>query len=288
MEKVAFVILHYNVPETTRQCVASVRALKCRVIKKIVIVDNGSPDGSGRILAADYAKDPDITVILTEKNLGFAKGNNVGYQYAREQLGADLIIVTNNDILFLQKDFISKLECLQAEVVGPDIVTRSDEHQNPFREAAYTLPDIRRVMRNKRVFLLYFYLKKYLHLEQRIYILENMFEKKSKRRRASIDWEKCQYDIVLQGACLVFMPGFVKNELCAFCPDTFMYGEEDILSFICQKKGYKMMYCPEIQVLHLEGKATKERFRKSVEKEIFIYKHTLMSLKILKRMLIDK
>ena len=62
MEKVAFVILHYNVPETTRQCVASVRALKCRVIKKIVIVDNGSPDGSGRILAADYAKDPDITV----------------------------------------------------------------------------------------------------------------------------------------------------------------------------------------------------------------------------------
>ena len=84
------------------------------------------------------------------------------------------------------------------------------------------------------------------------------------------------------------MPGFVKNELCAFCPDTFMYGEEDILSFICQKKGYKMMYCPEIQVLHLEGKATKERFRKSVEKEIFIYKHTLMSLKILKRMLIDK
>ena len=86
MEKVAFVILHYNVPETTRQCVASVRALKCRVIKKIVIVDNGSPDGSGRILAADYAKDPDITVILTEKNLGFAKGNNVGYQYAREQL----------------------------------------------------------------------------------------------------------------------------------------------------------------------------------------------------------
>ena len=36
MEKVAFVILHYNVPETTRQCVASVRALKCRVIKKIV------------------------------------------------------------------------------------------------------------------------------------------------------------------------------------------------------------------------------------------------------------
>ena len=47
--------------------------------------------------------------ILLEDNLGFAKGNNVGFQFAKHQLNANIIILSNNDIIYYQEDFIELL-----------------------------------------------------------------------------------------------------------------------------------------------------------------------------------
>lgn len=66
----AFVILHYRAIDTTRSCVKSIRALAGD--KHIVIVDNASPDGTGKQLAEEFAASPDVTVLLHGKNDGFA------------------------------------------------------------------------------------------------------------------------------------------------------------------------------------------------------------------------
>ena len=70
----AFVILHYRAIDTTRSCVKSIRALAGD--KHIVIVDNASPNGTGAVLAEEFAASPDVTVLLHGKNDGFARGNN--------------------------------------------------------------------------------------------------------------------------------------------------------------------------------------------------------------------
>ena len=49
----AFVILHYRAVEMTRTCVERIQALDGS--KHIVIVDNASPNGTGRILKEEYA-----------------------------------------------------------------------------------------------------------------------------------------------------------------------------------------------------------------------------------------
>lgn len=67
MDTIAFVVLHYNVPEVTRQCVDSIRELQGNKKKKIVIVDNASPDGSGILLEKEYAQDGDIKVLVNKK-----------------------------------------------------------------------------------------------------------------------------------------------------------------------------------------------------------------------------
>lgn len=292
MDTIAFVVLHYNVPEVTRQCVDSIRELQGNKKKKIVIVDNASPDGSGILLEKEYAQDGDIKVLVNKKNEGFARGNNRGYRYAREAWKADCVIVLNNDIIFEQSDFLTELENLahtwesdSVGVVGPDIVTLTQQHQNPFRQSAYKMADVKKAIRNKTIFLWYFYLKKFLHLENRIFILENMFEHKSGQRRSELAWDKKQDNVVLQGACLIFLPAFVKNEENAFCKDTFLYGEEDVLHYLCEKKGYGMQYTPSLRVRHLEGQATKKKFSRSIQKSIFIYRNTLNSLGVLKKLM---
>ena len=100
----AFVILHYRAIDTTRSCVKSIRALAGD--KHIVIVDNASPNGTGAVLAEEFAASPDVTVLLHGKNDGFARGNNVGTRWVYEHLDADFTVVLNNDVEIPQHDFI--------------------------------------------------------------------------------------------------------------------------------------------------------------------------------------
>ena len=80
--KIVFIILHYLAEEETYRSVDSIKNKIDVEEYKIVIVDNGSPDQSGERLQRKYSNESKIDVILTGKNLGFAKGNNVGFKYA--------------------------------------------------------------------------------------------------------------------------------------------------------------------------------------------------------------
>jgi hypothetical protein len=89
---VAVIVLNYNGLADTLKCLESLRLLEgepCR----IVLVDNASevdprPEAE-RLL-------PGLETIRTERNLGYAGGNNRGMAYALER-GAEFLLVLNND-----------------------------------------------------------------------------------------------------------------------------------------------------------------------------------------------
>jgi len=61
---------------------------------KLVVVDNGSGPQVGEFLSKNY---PRASVVRSEKNLGYAGGNNVGIMYALRH-GADYVLILNDDI----------------------------------------------------------------------------------------------------------------------------------------------------------------------------------------------
>ena len=157
----AFVILHYRAIDTTRSCVKSIRALAGD--KHIVIVDNASPNGTGAVLAEEFAASPDVTVLLHGKNDGFARGNNVGTRWVYEHLDADFTVVLNNDVEIPQHDFIPQIARIYAQhpfdLLGPDIVSVfSGIHQSPKTLHGCTLESVRHkracVARSKNPILL--------------------------------------------------------------------------------------------------------------------------------------
>lgn len=89
---VYIVLLNWNGWQDTVECVESCKKLSYRNVR-ILIVDNGSTDGSIEEL---YRHLPDIELIRTGENLGFAGGNNVGIRHALEH-GADYVWLLNND-----------------------------------------------------------------------------------------------------------------------------------------------------------------------------------------------
>ena len=94
LPKVAVIILNWNGKDDTLECLASVKKLDYANYE-IVVVDNGSNDASVDAISKQY---PDVTLLQTCENLGYAGGNNVGICWALEQ-SVDYVLVLNNDTI---------------------------------------------------------------------------------------------------------------------------------------------------------------------------------------------
>lgn len=81
------VVLSWNGREDTLAALESLRGVEA------ICVDNGSTDGSPEAVAERF---PDVELIRTGVNLGFAAGNNVGIRRALDR-GADWVALLNND-----------------------------------------------------------------------------------------------------------------------------------------------------------------------------------------------
>jgi len=122
---VTIIILNWNGWQDTIECVESCRKLSYANFR-IIIVDNGSKDGSEAILRERF---PDIDIIQTGANLGFAGGNNVGIRYALEQ-GAEFVWLLNNDTVVDAEALSAMLHVAKGDktvgMVGSKIVYHGD------------------------------------------------------------------------------------------------------------------------------------------------------------------
>lgn len=289
MEKICFVILHYNDLKTTENCIKSIIKNIEYDNYSIVVVDNASTNKSGLVLQKKFSDNALIHIILNDENLGFARGNNIGYDYARNKLCSDFIICINNDTLMTDKNFIKKM--IEAEkkykcgLMGPDIVSKNGMKQSPIRRKRLNIGEINERLFKKRLVLSYLYFKKYVCSIKKI---EEIRLKDTTRRIKDIEsiaTNEIYEDCVLMGACIIFCPLFVQKEKYGFNPNTFMYGEEDLLSQYCYKKKYKVIFCPQIKIIHLGEVSTNSLKKDLADKEIFFCKNTIKGLKLLKKLI---
>ena len=283
-DRFAFVILHYLDFEMTRKCVESILKIIAYDNYNIVIVDNASPNKSGEKLRLVYFDNKKIEVILHKTNDGFAKGNNIGYAYDKDILDADYIICINNDVLMNQEDLLQRIigvtERTKCAVLGPDILSLNGQKQSPRRQSRLTEKDITKELIRKKITLQYFKWKKYLFP---IPFVERSYQSTSEKRIVDRNVNGEKEDVVLLGACIIYCPRFVKNEKYAFSPKTFMYGEEDLLAWYCHRKSYKVLYSPDISIIHLGEVSTKMSTKSEVDKMIFLYKYVIEGLQLLKK-----
>ena len=99
---VYIIILNWNGLKDTIECLDSVIKLNYPNFR-LVVVDNGSTDGSTDIISRNY---PKVIVLENEENLGYAKGNNVGIRYALEN-NADYVWLLNNDTVVEQNALLN-------------------------------------------------------------------------------------------------------------------------------------------------------------------------------------
>lgn len=271
MESIYFVILNYNTEQDTINCINSIKRLETNSYrKKIVLIDNHSPDGSFNRLCARYSTDNDIVLYQMDDNVGFSRANNYGYSIVRKDSFAKYCVVCNSDVEFNQRDFIYRVdeEFKQSNfhILGPDVWCQSMKkkwykgHQSPQYPFENNLNYI-------KAYYAYFNM-----LCQRLkgekvssvsIVVNNIWWTLWKIIRKivtkTINREyrlHRQENVAIHGSCIIVSKIFMDLEQFLFYPEVKFYGEENLLYLRGKRKNYTMIYNPEIKIEHMQGRAT--------------------------------
>ncbi len=121
---ISVILVNYKGWSWLEKCLQSFSLVEDRKELEVILIDNGSHDGSAQKVAQHF---PWVHVRELPENLGFAGGNNVGIQMAR----ADFVMLLNTDTEFTKKvhlqDLLREFSHEQAAVVTPQVLLSSGE-----------------------------------------------------------------------------------------------------------------------------------------------------------------
>ncbi len=246
---VSIIIVNYQTPKLVIDCVRSIQEKTVGITYEIILVDNGSKDGSADLLREALQKD--VTLVVSSVNLGFGKANNLGVGYA----SGKYIFLLNSDTLLLNNavgilhDYLETHR--QAGVAGgnlytkeytpsPSFCTRFDDLESVKKEAAWSR--ILGTSLRKR------YVQWFCSPEQKekFYYKESFNFGEGVKRVAYIFGT----DMMLSKALYEKMGGFD--------PDFFMYAEEEELSFRIMQAGYEIVNVPGAKLIHYDAASTEK------------------------------
>jgi len=226
--KVAVILLNWNSFDHSSNCIQSLQLCDYPNFE-IILVDNGSMDGSGNLLKAKF---PEIILIASPTNEGFAAGNNRGFSYAIENQFTYAMML-NNDV-FVEPDFISKL--IQYMETHPDT--------GAIQPKIFFNHDRKKIWNGGSYFLSWLgwtYSKRYM---RKAGVLQSQFQQ--------VDWiTGCAF---LTKTSILKEVGLLKE---AF----FIYYEDVDLSFRIRSKGYELIYHPDSIIYHIAGSSNKAKVK---------------------------
>ncbi|MEI7816334.1 MAG: glycosyltransferase, partial [Desulfuromonadales bacterium] len=120
------IVVSFNTRDITRECLKLVYEYGAALDMEVIVVDNASRDDSADMIAAEF---PQATLLRTEKNLGFAGGNNVGIRVAKGRF----LLLLNSDAYLFPDSLSSTLKAMEVNpqwgVLGVKLVGLDDAMQ---------------------------------------------------------------------------------------------------------------------------------------------------------------
>ena len=238
LPRVAVVVVNWNGLRDTLACLDSLARSDYPALD-IVVVDNGSEDGSAAAIRERY---PGVRVLEAGENLGFAEGNNRGVALARER-GAEVVFLLNNDA-----------------TVAPDCLSS-------LARAARELPA--GSVLGTKIF--------YQDQPERIWHFGSLWDRKACRLRpvASDDpgrnWtERLRVDHVI--GCAMWIPCDLVRRIGLFDQRFFLNYEETDFCFRAARAGACLYSVPDAHVWHRVGAS----FRTSAHLTYFLERNRLL------------
>ncbi len=222
----SIIIVSYNNKNLLRESLKCLKKANVSLPYEIIVVDNASCDGTVKMLRFEF---PEVRIIASSKNLGFAAGNNLAAAQARGNkilfLNPD-IVVTHGSVEKLAAYLDAHPEC---GLVGPKLLNPDGTLQySAFRFPSFFTP----VFRRTPLGLL-------------------PFGKRHLRNYLMMDWnhnETREVDWLLGSALMMRKSDY--GRVARFDERFFLYFDDCDLARQIWQKCKKVVYLPLSQMMH--------------------------------------
>jgi hypothetical protein len=249
---VTVVLVSFNTREITVQSIAKLIE-NCNLSLEIIVVDNASTDDTVETLRSKF---PTVKVIQNQQNVGFGVANNQGFAIA----SGDYVLLLNTDAFILSGCIEQLVATIQSDskigVVGPKILNEDGSIQ----------PSVHPFPGPLRAILEYWWLERLFRPGTTF----GTYREWSYAQQADVPW--------LIGACMLVRKSVIA-ETDGFSSDFFMYSEETDWQKRIRDNGWRIVFTPNAECIHLGGasggiadaKVRSEFFR---SQDIYLKKHS--------------
>lgn len=231
-KKLTIVIVNWNGYGVINNCLQSIDMCTSRSELEVIVVDNGSTDGSVEMIEHKF---PKVIIIKNKQNQGFGKANNIGIALAQ----TEFILLLNSDTV-VKEDTIKKcLSYMMSNNVGV-VGCRVEFPDGRFQSSYFRYQGLMD-----------------LFLIRLIGVVTIVKKNLVPTRYWGREFKEIKEVDVIAG-CFFLIRKEVVNATGVFDEDFFMYGEEEEWCWRIKKAGWKIVYYPHASILHFHGYSSKK------------------------------
>jgi len=265
MVKLSVIIVSHNTAQIIKKCIRLLlgKLKKANFIYQLLIIDNASEDETIKELQYLQQKTKaEFIIIKNKKNLGYAKANNQGLKKARGKY----TLFLNSDVLIKKIDFSSLLDFLDKN------------HSIGGLTIKLILSDGRIDLASHRGFPTLWRSFCYLSGLEKFFCSIPFFNKIfGGYHLCGCKMEEIHEIESPSGAFFLVRTNLVKK-LRGFDENFFMYGEDLDLAWRIKKAGYKIIYYPYFEAIHLKYQSGLKG--RDINKRKLIKKYFYQAMKI--------
>ncbi|OGP79278.1 MAG: hypothetical protein A2V86_08595 [Deltaproteobacteria bacterium RBG_16_49_23] len=235
----SIIIVNWNTKDFLLECLESIYGNRKKIEMEVIVVDNGSIDGSQEAMKERFQ---DWKLIQNKQNFGFAKASNQGIMLSRGKY----LLLLNPDTRVKEGAMEALLSFMdghpEAGVAGAQLLNPDGSKQNSIAN----FPSLATELLNKR--LLRWLFPDQFPGKERIYSMP------------------IEVDSVI-GACMMVRREAI-GQAGLLDEDYFLFLEETDWCYRMKKAGWKIIHVPAAKIYHLQGKSA-ERDKKQAKVEYY-------------------
>jgi GT2 family glycosyltransferase/lipopolysaccharide/colanic/teichoic acid biosynthesis glycosyltransferase len=228
------IIVNYNVRQFLENALTSIGKAMEGLEGEVFVVDNASDDGSVEML---HAKFPQVILIENQRNLGFARANNLALQRAR----GDFILLINPDTI-VQEDTLQVMlkffrDTPDAGLAGCKILNPDGSFQLACRRS-FPTPWV---------------------AFTRIFGLGTLFPRSRAFGKYNLTYLSRDetYEVDAVSGSFMMVRREVYESIGGLDESFFMYGEDLDWCYRIGRSGYKVYYVHATKIIHFKGESTR-------------------------------
>lgn len=229
---VSVVIVNWNTRDILRNCLRSVYQQTQNIRFETIVIDNASIDDSAAMVRDEF---PQVVLIANSQNRGFAAANNQGVEIANGRY----VLLLNSDTIILDNAIAKTLEFAKSQPDAAIVGCRVLNTDRTLQPTCFMFPSV-------------------LNMLLSTTYLYKLFPKNKLFGRERMGWWNRDdvREVEVVTGCFMLVRREAMEQVGIMDEDYFIYGEETDWCWRFKKSGWRILFTPNAEIIHLGGQSS--------------------------------